>query len=119
MLPRSRVVLALATVVAAAAFLYLQGDPWSEFCGVDALLTETPPGWEFDQDHANNCEWTLFDENGNRAPVELYEVTSREHPPSIPFNWYRVVDWVGVAASVGGLVTALLSVRSSERVNEP
>lgn len=83
--------------------------PYSEFCDLDGLLAEVPPGWDFARDHYNDCAMTLFNESGERAPDELYADVPVDPPPDYPHDW----DWLGWVLALGSLVGSIAIPRVS------
>ena len=44
------------------------------FCELDGpIATDPSPEWHWIRDGGNDCQWTLFDSEGNRAPDSMYE----------------------------------------------
>lgn len=79
---------------------------YSEFCELAIPLAgdEMPKGWEYGRDHYNNCAVTVFNDQGDRAPAELYDALPINPPPELPPNR----DALGWAMIVGSLVGGAL-----------
>jgi hypothetical protein len=54
------------------------------------------------RDGGNDCEWTLFNDQGDRAPDAIYEEMRVSPPPSLPFV-SNLIGLVGVALSLSGI----------------
>lgn len=103
----------LAVALAAVGAVMVVADPTEEqiFCNADELLVNgVPPGWEFERDRANNCEWTLFNGLGERAPAELYETVPLDPPPILPARSesQRLIGWFVVGLAGVALVASFL-----------
>jgi hypothetical protein len=57
---------------------------WGGGCPADGLFVDEPEGWSLERDGPNGCVWTLFNEEGERAPEQLYDSLPIESPGSIP-----------------------------------
>ncbi len=68
--------------------------PFDDFCTMEGLLVEAPEGWDFHRDSANDCEWTLINEDGRRAPASLYDGLPIEAPTALPPNPVRLALWL-------------------------
>lgn len=88
-------------------------DPRFGFCTAEGLLVEPPDGWEFIRDWANDCKWTLFDENGRRAPAELYEGLPIDPPYPLLVNRIQMASVLAILVSLVGL--SLIWVGSRQR----
>ncbi len=94
----------LIVLLVAGVFLVVHGVRSMEhFCTADGLLIEEPPGWDLRRDGANDCEWTLFNKWGGRAPEEVYDEISIDAPPPIFVTSERTVI-VGIMVIVGSIV---------------
>lgn len=95
----------LVVVLASSVFVLMSGVATpNAFCELSAPLAPSPPGWHWGRDH--NCEMTLFDEDGNRAPDELYRGTLVPPPPQPPMPLGERIAFVGLAFSGLGLAVA-------------
>ena len=50
----------------------------------------------------NDCEWTLFSDQGDRAPDAIYEDMRISPPPPLPFV-PNLIGLVGVVLSLSGI----------------
>ena len=102
---RPALIVVLVLILLAGAFLVARSTgPFAEYCTADGLIVETPTGWYLRRDRANNCEWTMFNEQGDRAPEELYDGLRIESPPLIGLNPVRILGVVAVAGATAGIV---------------
>ena len=46
------------------------------FCPADGRLSDLSGSWGHHRDHYNGCAWTLSNENGERAPIEVHAGTA-------------------------------------------
>lgn len=107
-LKRILVVALFGVLAMAGSITFFTGESWSDFCTADGILVETPPGWEVHRDHANNCEWTLFDDQGRRAPAVFYDDMPIDPPPPVPTSPAQIVGAVVALASLVGIVVTIL-----------
>jgi len=115
---RITALLAFAIVlVFSVAIVALDDGSYSEYCAADGILTEVPPGWDLSKDQANNCEWTLFDENGNRAPEDVYDGIPLDAPP-VPIDILSLAAWLAIVASIGGIGFVLWDARRGIETGE-
>jgi hypothetical protein len=69
------------------------------------------PGWSWEQDVYNGCAYTLFNEQGERAPGEVYDDLQLE-PPSPAFLYPpRLLGIVAMAVAIAGLVALIPRIR--------
>lgn len=111
---RALVLLMLGALLVASTAMLVLDSGVSEYCTADGILTENPPGWDLSRDQANNCEWTLFDEEGNRAPEEVYQASLLDAPPPVPIRIARMAAWLAIVVSIGGIVFVLWDARHGE-----
>ncbi|MDJ0498598.1 MAG: hypothetical protein QNJ89_12265, partial [Acidimicrobiia bacterium] len=95
--------LLIALLAAGVVGLLRHTTPFSAFCTLDGLLVEEPPGWHLERDRANGCEWTLFNEAGDRAPRDLYDGLPIDPPPPLPLNPVRLLSSTAILLSLVGL----------------
>jgi hypothetical protein len=91
-------------LLVASVFLVSQGLGRSDaFCNLDGpLFDDGPPGWHWQRDGGNDCEWTLFNDQGDRAPDAIYEDMRISPPPPLPFV-PNLIGLVGVVLSLSGI----------------
>ncbi len=98
---RTIMLVAAATAVLAfgAALFAFSSEPAATACTMDARL-DAPDGWTWQRDGANNCEWTLYDDQGSEAPDSVYESTGEVPPPPKPADrlWFLSL-LIGVTAA--------------------
>ena len=92
-------------------------DSFDGFCTADGLLVEAPDGWGFVRDRVNDCEWTLFAEDGRRAPASLYEGLPIDAPPPPSLNAVRLISSSAVLVALIGLSLAWLRDRARRILN--
>lgn len=66
-------------------------------------VEDSPPGWTWEWDLYNGCAWTLFDEQGDRAPPEVYDSLSVD-PPGPRFLYLE--NLLGISAIVVSIAVA-------------
>jgi len=102
-------------LIAGIALVATAGDDEDQFCTLEAILTDTPAGWDLQRDHANDCQWTLFNEAGDRAPNELYVGLPVEPPPPVPRDPSLTLGTVLIVGALIGMVTTILLPRQTSR----
>lgn len=91
----------LAFVAAAFAFT---SESETFICTADARL-DAPEGWVWLRDGANECAWTLYDDQGSEAPDSVYESIGEEPPPAQDPNWFGIAAFlIGIGATGTGVV---------------
>lgn len=79
------------------------------FCNADGPpFDPAPPGWQWQRDGGNNCNWTLFNDQGDRASDAIYEDMRLFPPPPPPSRLLLLFALVGVAVSMSGTATVML-----------
>lgn len=103
------VVMAVILTVGTALVARAGGDE-EQFCTLEGILADPPPpaGWDLQRDHANDCQWTLFNEAGDRAPDELYAGLPVDPPPPVPRDPSLILGTVLIVGALIGLVVSLL-----------
>lgn len=108
---RSRMVaiIVMAVILTVGIALVASGGGDEEqFCTLEGILTDTPAGWDLQKDHANDCQWTLFNEAGDRAPDELYVGLGVDPPSPVPRDPWLILGMVLIVGALTGVVVALL-----------
>ncbi len=100
---RIAMLVGLSMLFVTSMFLLSQGLGRSEaFCNLDGPpFDDGPPGWHW-QRAGDDCEWTLFNHQGDRAPDAIYEDMRISPPPPLPFI-PNLTGLVGVVLSLSGI----------------
>ncbi|MGI9528110.1 MAG: hypothetical protein ACR2NG_00230 [Acidimicrobiia bacterium] len=79
-----------------------------QFCTMEGILDDNaPPGWELNKDHYNDCQWTLVNGRGDRAPAELYDSVPVDPPSPPPIN-RSTIGYTLIVIALGGTIGAVL-----------
>lgn len=99
-----------AMLAGGIVLLASNGGNNDQFCTMEGILTDTPlpAGWDLQRDHANDCQWTMFDEAGDRAPAELYAGQPVDPPSAVPPDWSLIGGTVLIIGALIGIAIALV-----------
>ncbi len=84
------------------------GGDEEQFCTLEGILTGTPAGWDLQKDHANDCQWTPFNEAGDRAADEPYVGLPVDPPSPAPPDPSLILGTVLIVGALVGTVAASL-----------
>lgn len=87
-------------------------------CDETQLGIETPPGWEVGIDYENDCQWTLFNAEGERAPDELYDTVSIDAPSPRLLD-QTTTGYILIVVSLGGMIAVLMLGRRRDSDPKP
>lgn len=92
-----------------------KGD--GEFCTMEGILEDMPDGWDLARDSFNDCQWTLFNAAGDRAPASLYATIPFDPPSPPPVNrpttGYALIV-IGLSGMIAGVVLWIRQERDFE-----
>ncbi|MGI9641640.1 MAG: hypothetical protein ACR2N9_02535 [Acidimicrobiia bacterium] len=76
-------------------------------CDDGGISIDSPPGWEVSIDYENDCQWTLFNAAGERAPDELYDTVSIDAPSPRLLD-QTTTGYILIAMSLGAMLAVVL-----------
>lgn len=76
-------------------------------CDEAGISIDTPPGWEVSIDYENDCQWTLFNAAGERAPDELYDSVSIDAPSPRLLD-QTTTGYILIVVSLGGMIAVVM-----------